>query len=108
MPIIDIRFSPACTVVWEHHLNFEHGDQMVGRHQSYKYLKSQGAADKNASVMEILIYSCECQLLTVGTYYWQPVCNNYDQLLSLGALSSQHMQSKSKKIIQKILAGALS
>ena len=41
---------------------------MVGRHQSYKYLKSQGAADKNASVMEILVYSCECQLAIDSRY----------------------------------------
>ena len=46
----------------------------------------------------------QCQLSAVGTYYRQPVYfqyNNCDQLSSLWALSSQGIQSKSKKIIQK-------
>ena len=59
--------------------------------------------------MAILVYNYECQLSTVGTYYWYTVYfqyNNYGQLSSLGALSSQDMRYKSKKFIQKILAGA--
>ena len=37
--------------------------------------------------------------VTVGTYYRHIVYFQYNQLSSLGALSSQCMQSKSKKII---------
>ena len=77
-------------------------DQKVRCRQGYKYLKSHGAADKNTSAMEILAYNCECQLSTVGTHYRHTVYFQYSQLSSLGALSSQRMQSKSKKIIQKI------
>ena len=74
-------------------------DQKVGGRQGYKYLKSQGAAYQNTSAMAILAYNCECQLSTVGTYYRHTVYFQYNQLSSLGALSSQCMQSKSKKII---------
>ena len=77
-------------------------DQKVGCHQGYKYLKSRGAADKNTSAMAILAYNCKCQLSTVGAYYRHTEYFQYNQLSSLGALSSQCMQSKRKKIIQKI------
>ena len=58
--------------------------------------------------MAIIAYNyCVCHLSIVGTYYYQHTVHfQYNQLSSLGALSSQCTQSKGKKIVQNILAGA--